>query len=239
MEKLSFKLEVFEGPLDALLFLISKNKLNIYDIPISELLSQYMGYLNAMQEMDLEITSDFLEMASRLVQIKTAMLLPRHEESDEPDPRDELMNTLIEYGTCKRMAAALRERAAGFDLFTRAPVKFGRDAVYHLSHDADELRKAIFSTAVKIKRRMPPPASAFTGVVGRQIVSVASRIIHILRCLVSEGVHPMESLFDSSRSRSEAVATFLALLELIKSKRVALEDVESTPYVKIINRNGG
>ncbi len=80
MEKLSFRLPVFEGPLDTLLYLISKNKLDIYDVSISELLSQYLEYLSAMNEMDLDITSDFLEMASRLVQIKSAMLLPKSEE---------------------------------------------------------------------------------------------------------------------------------------------------------------
>ena len=237
MEKLSFKLEVFEGPLDVLIYLISKNKLNIYDIPISELLNQYMEYLNAMQEMDLEVTSDFLEMASKLLQIKTAMLLPKHEDEPEDDPRSELMATLIEYKTCKLMAEALRARASGFDQMTRQPMQLERDMTYKLHHSVEELTGAVSSAAVKIKRRLPPPVSAFNGIVGRQIVSVGSRIIHILRELIKNGERPMGKIFLSSRGRSEAVATFLAILELIKSKKISVEDIDSTTYVKINRRN--
>lgn len=236
MEKLSFKLEVFEGPLDVLLHLISKNKLNIYDIPISELLSQYMAYLNAMQEMDLEITSDFLEMASRLVQIKTAMLLPQPEEEGE-DPRDDLMGTLIEYQSCKAAAADLRTRAGGFDLFVRAPMKLERDATYSLRHGPRELCEALRGLAVRIRRRQPPPASTVTGAVGQKIVSVASRIVFVLRRLIRKGAVPFSSFFSAARGRSEMVATFLALLELIKSREVALTDDDAT--VEIRRGRGG
>lgn len=237
MEKLSFKLEVFEGPLDALLYLISKNKLNIYDIAISELLDQYMDYLHTMQDMDLEVTSNFLEMASRLVQIKTAMLLPRYEDEPEDDPRSELMATLIEYKTCQALAQTLRAREQGFNRMTREPIKLEHSPEYRLRHDPQELREAILSSAARLKRRLPPPASAFSGVVGRPIVSVASRVVHILRELVRAGTRPVESLFLSARARSEAVATFLALLELIRSHKIGLVDTSSGEYVKIQKRN--
>ena len=111
MEKISYKLDAFEGPLDLLLHLIEKNKLNIYDIMISELLEQYMEHMRLMQEQDLEIAGEFLDMASRLVQIKSAMLLPKHEEGEEM--KRELSGQLIEYKKCKLVAAGIAGSGGG------------------------------------------------------------------------------------------------------------------------------
>ena len=102
MEKISYKLESFEGPLDLLLHLISKHKLNIYDIQISELLDQYMTHIKLMKSLDMEVASEFLEMASRLVLIKTAFLLPKHEEAEKL--KEELTGQLLEYQECKEVA---------------------------------------------------------------------------------------------------------------------------------------
>ena len=101
MEKLEYHLQVFDGPLDLLLALIAKNKLDIYDIPISELLDQYLEQIALMREADMDVASEFLEMAARLVQIKAASLLPQHEQ-DEEDPRAELTGQLLEYDQCKK-----------------------------------------------------------------------------------------------------------------------------------------
>ena len=131
MEKLSYKLEVFEGPLDLLLHLIEKNKLNIYDIQISELLEQYMEQINIMQEQDLDVAGEFLSMASRLVQIKSAMLLPKYEEAEEM--KKELSGQLIEYRKCKRVAKMLAETIS-FDSFCREPAKIRADMRYKRSH---------------------------------------------------------------------------------------------------------
>ena len=231
MEKLSFKLPVFEGPLDALLYLISKNKLDIYDVPIAELLDQYMDYLSALSEIDLDITSDFLEMASRLVQIKSAMLLPKSDDGETE--RDELIATLIGYKTCKAMADALRERCGGFDSFVRQPQSLTYDQEYKCTHDAQVLLKAYLLLGSRIKSKQPPTTDEFKGIVGRQTVSVASRIIHVIKRLYKEGRQGFYSLFNDAKGRSEAVATFLALLELVKSNKIVIEDDDcSTVSVK-------
>lgn len=132
MEKLQYKLDVFEGPLDLLLALIAKNKLNIYDIPIAELLEQYLEQIDLMREENLDIASEFLEMAARLVQIKAASLLPRQEE--EEDPRMELTGQLLEYQQCKKAAAALLERAS-FDTVIREAEKLPADLAYKRIHE--------------------------------------------------------------------------------------------------------
>lgn len=222
METLTFKLPVFEGPIDALLYLISKNKLSITDIPIAELLDQYMEYLHGMKELSLDISSEFLDMASRLVQIKTAMLLPRQEE--EADPREDLVTTLMEYRTCKAMAEELRRRSRGFDRFVRAPAEVESDPVYRRHHDPCQLQEAYAAMEGRLRRRQPPAASEFRRIVGTHVVSVASRVIHIIRRLVRQGSRPLMELFDDAGDRSEAVATFLAVLELIKSRRLRVED---------------
>ena len=108
MEKLTFKVNEYEGPLDLILALLSKHQIDIYDINISDLLEQYMGVIRTLQESDMEVASEFLEMASRLVYIKTASLLPRCEKED--DPRAELVGQLLEYQSCKQAAALLRLR---------------------------------------------------------------------------------------------------------------------------------
>ena len=127
MEGLSFKLEIFEGPLDALLALIQKHKLNIQDIEISVLLDQFMLYLSRMAEADLEITSDFLEMAARLIMIKSAALLPR-EEAEQM--KRELQGALIEYALCKTMAERLKKRYLGDVVFVREPMELDIDKSY-------------------------------------------------------------------------------------------------------------
>ncbi len=225
MVKLSYKLPVFEGPLDLLLHLIAKHKLNINDIPIAQLLDQYMQHIEAMQQADLDVASEFMEMAARLVYIKTASLLPRPEESEQL--KRELTGQLLEYQAVQEAAAQLEERArrsGGFDLAVRPALELPIDQTYRRQHSPRVLWEHYLLAAGRGKRKVPPPAEAFSGIVSRKIVSVSSRVVFVLRRLWGGKRISMDDLIDASRSRSEMVATFLAILELIRSKRVAVEE---------------
>lgn len=221
MEKLSYKLEVFEGPMDLLLALISKHKLDITDIPILELVEQYTDYVRKMQESDMEVASDFLEMAARLVYIKTVSLLPVHEEADKL--KEELQGELLEYRDCQIMAGKLADSATGFNLFTRKPQQIEKDETYSLLHETGELYDAYISAVGKGKRKLPPPVSAFTAIVAKKIVSVSSKIVFVLRRAIKGDDLRFETLIKASESKSDMVATFLALLELVKAKRLKTE----------------
>lgn len=221
MEKISYKLEVFEGPMDLLLSLISKHKLDIMDIPIFELVEQYTDYVRQMQEADMEVASEFLEMAARLVYIKTVSLLPVHEEAEKL--KQELTGELLEYRDCQIMAGKLAESATGFDLFTRKPQVVERDETYGLLHETDELYKAYLAALGKGKRKLPPPVSAFSAIVTTKIVSVSSKIVFVLRRALKGNDLRFNTLIQESESRSDMVAMFLALLELVKAKRLTAE----------------
>lgn len=226
METISYKLPVFEGPLDLLLYLVQKHKLNIYDIPIAQVLEQYLAAIRQMQDYDMEVASEFLEMAARLVYIKSVMLLPRYEEETEEFKR-ELTGQLIEYQLCQQMARRLAADYVGGDLFVRPAEEVEPDLTYHRAHRPEEMLDAYLAAAGRGKRRLPPPAQAFNGIVARKIVSVSSRIGYVLRRLYTQPRVTYASLFERAESKSELVATFLALLELIKSKRICVEDGDS------------
>ena len=137
MEKLSFHLEVFDGPLDLLLHLITKHKLNIYDIEISKLLEQYLEYIDMYSKTDMELAGEFLEMAARLIYIKTVSLLPKTEEAKKE--KEALQGDLIEYSICKQMAAKLLEKYVGDDIFVRQPTQIKVTQTYSRFHDKIEL----------------------------------------------------------------------------------------------------
>lgn len=222
METISYKLPDFEGPLDLLLFLVQKNKLNIYDIPISQVLEQYLAAIQEMQEYNMDVASEFLEMAARLVHIKSVMLLPRYEEETEELKR-ELTGQLIEYQLCQQMARRLAADYVGGDLFVREPTEVEPDLTYRRAHKAEEMLDAFLAAAGRGRRRLPPPVQAFSGIVARKIVPVSTKIAYVLRKLYTRGKVAYRSLFEQAESKSDLVATFLALLELIKSKRISVE----------------
>lgn len=231
MEKiLSYKLDCFEGPLDLLLQLISRNKLNIYDIPVAELLEQYLAHIDAMREADMDVQSEFLEMAARLIYMKTVSLLPKHDEIEAL--KQELTGELIEYKICREMAEKLSKMTGGFGTFVRQPEELDFDNTYELVHDGSELYAAYLSAAGRGMRKLPPPTTAFHKIVAKKIVAVSTKIVFVMRRLVGKGKQRMSSLFASCQSRSELVATFLAVLELCKSNRVEIntdtEDAEIT-----------
>ena len=187
--QLEFHLGEFEGPLELLLFLISKHKLNINDIEISALLEQYLDYIERMQAADLEVASEFLEMAARLVYIKTVSLLPRQEEEGE-QLRRELQGQLLEYSLCKQIAGEMAEMYLGNRVFVRAPAKIRVDSVYRGNHRLEELLAGYRLVVGKAARKLPPPAAAFSGIVNRRVVSVTSRIVYILKKLYRTGQVP-------------------------------------------------
>ena len=218
-----------------LLFLVQKNKLNIYDIPIAEVLEQYMDAIRRMQEVDLDVATEFLDMAARLVQIKSSMLLPRHEEAEAL--KRELTGELIEYKLCQEAARRLAARNVGGDIFTREPEEFEPDMTYRRTHAPSELLDAYLAAAGRGKRRLPPPPQAFSGIVARRIVSVSSKIIFVLRRLYRRPCVSYDSLFDSASNKSELVATFLALLELVKAKRIAVDGEGAAQNVRMLERD--
>lgn len=222
MDKMSFKLETFEGPLDLLLHLIAKHKLNIYDISIFELVTQYTEYIEQLRREDMEVASEFLEMAARLVHIKSAMLLPRHDEGEQL--RRELTGQLLEYAMIKQVAAKLAGQYVGGDIFTAKPIQLEVDETYRFTHQPAELVAAYANVSGKSLRRLPPPASAFSGIVQRRVVSVTSCILSVLRKLYKRSNQRMYNLFKDAKDRSELVATFLALLELVKSRRIVVDE---------------
>ena len=235
MEKFSYTLPVFEGPMDLLLSLITKHKLDIMDIPIVELVDQYTSYVRQMQESDMEVASEFLEMAARLVYIKTVSLLPKHEEADQL--KMELQGELLEYRDCQIMAEKLRNEANGFDLITKKPQVIDRDETYRLLHEPDELFSAYISALGKGRRKLPPPIESFTAIVTKKIVSVSSKIVFILRRALKGGDIRFNVLIESSESRSDMVATFLAVLELVKAKRIRAVDEDKGDMSFELTRN--
>ncbi len=231
-QEISYKLDVFEGPLDLLLHLIEKNKLNIYDIQIAELLEQYMEHIHLMQAQDLDVAGEFLSMASRLVQIKSAMLLPKYEEAEEM--KKELSGQLIEYQKCKRVAKILAANIS-FDSYCREPIKIKADMKYKRTHEPDVLIGAYLAAVGRGKAKIPPPEDSFSGIVKRRIVSVNSKIIGVMKKLWSGKSVRYDHIFDDATDKSSLVATFLAILELVKGKRVRIEGEGEEQSLKMIN----
>ena len=218
MENIQYTLEVFQGPLDLLLHLINKHKLNINDIPIFELVEQYVEYVRSMQESDMEVASEFIDMASRLIYIKTVSLLPVHEEAQEL--KKELTGELIEYRDCKLIAKELSQRTEGFDCFERKPTVLAKDMKYKRLHDPGELFRFYLAAVGRGKKNLPVPLESFKAIVAKKIVSVNSRIVYIYRNLLKRTRLRLGELYELSTSRSEMVATFLAVLELIRAEKI-------------------
>lgn len=230
--KLQYSLEVFEGPLDMLLMLIAKNKLNIYDIPIAELLGQYMEQIEVMRRENMEVTSEFLEMAARLVHIKSVSLLPKQEEAEAL--KLELTGQLIEYQQCRAVAAKLSE-ALHFDREVRAQEDIPMDNLYYGSHSALEIRAAYVMAVGKGKRLSPPKPESFSALVSKKVVSVMSQAVFVLRNLWKTKIMPYRRLFSGKKDVSERVAVFLAVLELVKGKRIRIDGDGEESRIRLIS----
>ncbi len=226
MAEITYHLDVFDGPLDLLLHLISKNKLNIYDIPILEILEQYNAALEEMQERDLAITCEFVAMSAHLLYIKSKMLLPKHEEiDDEEDPRARLVEMLLEYQKIKEVSGELHSRSEiGLDMYTKMPEPIEPDKKYKYSHNKVDLRLAILGMLDKAESKVPPKISNFAGIVGREVYSVGKKVAYVLERLLKSKKTSFLDLFSAVKTRSEVVATFLAVLELCKTNRIKISD---------------
>lgn len=232
-ETLSYKLDVFEGPLDLLLNLIAKNKLNIYDIPIAELLEQYMAQIHEMQAADMDVASEFLEMAARLVHIKSVSLLPKKEE--EAALKQELTGQLLEYQQCKEAAMRLRERFS-LDGIVRAQADIPADLTYKRHHKPQELLSAYLSMLGKKKPPEPQkPEDTISKLITCRVVSVASQIVFVLRSLWKKRHVSLKELFRGKNDPSERVAAFLAVLELVKDKRLRVDGDGEDCEIKLTN----
>ncbi|MGN0630625.1 MAG: segregation and condensation protein A [Ruminococcus sp.] len=222
MQKISFKLEVFEGPMELLLSLITKHQLNIYDIEISSLLDQYLIYLENAREHDLELAGEFLEMAARLILIKTASLLPKPNEAEKE--KEALQGALIEYALCKQASDMLKKRYAGDKIFVRKPMKMNIPLRYERKHDPQELCKAFIAMGRKLITQEKRPTEKLHAVVNRSFVSVMSKVVYVLRELHRNEHVYIDALYAEVRERSARVALFLAMLELTKHGKICISD---------------
>ena len=222
-----YKLEIYEGPLDLLLALISKNKIDISDIPIALILEQYLAYLDEMRSFDLEISGEFIVMASELMLIKSRMLLPKPPEEDAEDPREQIARALIEYKRAKEAMPMLNER---YRYFGGRVVKDSEviDTSGDPVDDMDvELLKKAFDRIIQRTREMPRMEKASELAIQRllaaRVVPVSERIAHVMRSLYRKGPQTLETLLLECDSRSSLIATFLGILELMRSQRVKLK----------------
>ena len=223
--------EDFEGPLDVIFELLSKNKIEIQDVSITAILEQYLNYLEEMKRLDMEIASEFITMASHLMLIKTKMLLSAAEQAEAESELDLLRQSLVDR---KRKEAMEQIRLAvteleprneiGRCLFTKDPEPLRREHGYRYQHDVRDLLRALDMISERNQRQLPPPTMNFKGIVGKEPYPIGRKTGEVLRQLVLRGVERLKNLFKGNKSRSEIVATFLAVLDLCKTNSVTLED---------------
>ena len=221
------KLQVFEGPLDLLLHLIDKNKVNIYDIPIAMIADQYMEYVNAMEDEDLNVVSEFLVMATTLLDIKSRMLLPKevNEEGIEEDPRDELVQKLLEYKMYKYMSLELKDREidASKSMYKVATVP-EEVAKYEPPIDLDRLldgvtlRKLndIFNMVMKKQEEKVDPIRSKFGKIEKEEVSLPDKIDFVKDYALTHKKFSFRKLLETQHTKMHIIVSFLAILELMK-----------------------
>jgi len=228
----------FEGPLDLILFLLSKNRMEIQDISISTILDQYLAWLEQRQKMDLEIASEFVAMASHLVYIKTRMLLSIEDEEAQTE-MDALIQSLEErrrnesYGKIRRAVQRLEPMGEfGRNIEVRNPEPIERGKIYEYDQEPADLVLAMTEVESRAERKLPPPRATFESIVRREPYPVESKAREILDRLRSGGITRFLLLFRENRSRSEIVATFLAVLELCRARVIRLAGSETDCTVK-------
>jgi segregation and condensation protein A len=204
---------IFEGPMDILVYLIRKNEVNIYDIPISMITDRYLDYIEWMKSMNVDIAGDFLVMAATLIQIKSRMLLPVHEDSDEEDPRQEIARPLLEYLQMKSAALQLNDRELlGEHTFIRSPSKTPDPGVLEES----EIRVDLFDLIKAFQRIIDNLSPNLSMDVAADKVSIQDRMAELIRILKEKGSLIFQELFLSTAGKDEIIITFLAILEMVK-----------------------
>ena len=228
MENLSYKLEQFEGPLDLLLSLIAKNKVDISDIPISLICDQYMEYLEEAKKMDLELATEFIIMASELMLIKSKMLLPRPEEEKE-DPRKDLAEALLQY---QRAKAAAEKLAPLYAFYSGRMIKetdeISPDRKFVAEHDKELLEKALRKILLFNKMLDTAEKTHFSPMIKKPVVSVEVKITGVLKKLKDKKKASLGSLITDAESRPELIAIFIAVLELVKMRQILIVDEEES-----------
>ncbi len=228
---LPLHLAAFDGPLDLLLHLIREQKLEILDLPMAEVTRQYMEYLKLMEELNLEIAAEFVAMAAQLLQIKSRLMLPRPPaETGEEDPREELVQRLLDYQQVKAAAQVLSERESDWQKIAFAP---GLDLEDHRRVEDEPIRATLFDLLgayrEALKRLMPPPPVQ----VRTQPKTLEQRVMEVLTDLQDGLWKPFQGLLGRVRTREELVLTFLALLELVRTGRIALVQGEVFGEIRV------
>ena len=238
------KLEVFEGPLDLLLHLIEKNKIDIYDIPIVEITNQYMDYIRAMKKEDLNVMSEFLVMAATLLDIKCRMLLPKevNEEGEEEDPRRELVEQLLQYKMFKYMAYELKDRQTDADfILYKKPTVPDEVKEYEEPADLDQLLKgltltrlnAVFQDVMKRQTEKIDPVRSKFGKIEKEEVSLPDKLEYIHTYMKEHRTFSFRQLLEQQKSRMHIVVTFLAVLEMMKLGEIRVQQEDTCGEILI------
>lgn len=234
--------EDFTGPLDLILYLLSKNRMEIKDIQISLILEQYLKWLEQYREVNLEIASEFVHMASHLIYIKTRTLLSIHDEEAQSE-LEQLIAALEEhqrnerYEKIKAVLQHMEHRYQyGQKLLTKEPEPISIDKGYHYAHDVEELEKIMLAVLARSDGKLPPPVTVFEGIVGREPYPIEEKANEILHGILSGSLTKLRDIFISCQSRTELVASFIAVLELCKARRICLAE-ENGEYMIGISEN--
>ena len=246
--KISYKLEVFEGPLDLLLSLIAKNEIDIYDIPIALVFEQYMDYIKTMQKLDMDVASEFIVMASELMLIKSRMLLPKVVvEGEEVDPREDLVRTLLEYQRTKAEASYLADRyKLFFGRFTKETDEVGVDKTYVADQESAYLLEALDRILKRIRldedMKNDDAAKTLTHIITQRPSSVSERTDAIMKILTEKKKATFMELMMTCRTRSEIIASFMAILALISSQKIITRyeenDESYNPEIQLVEEAG-
>ena len=224
MEAINYRLDQFEGPLDLLLTLIQKNKVNISDIPISLICDQYMEYLEKAEELDMEIASEFLVMASYLMLIKSKMLLPRPEDETK-DPRAELTDALLRFQQAKEAVAKLSPMYAYYSgRMVKDTDEISVDKTYVHDQDVTALCAAVRRIIAYNNALEKAANTAFTPMISKPIIPVEIKIVSILKTVKKQGAASLEELLMDEATLPDAIASFLGVLELIKVRKLLVAD---------------
>lgn len=238
------KLEAFEGPLDLLLHLIDKNKINIYDIPIALITEQYMEYLTAMEKQDLDNMSEFLVMAATLLKIKSQMLLPQEAKAEEEseDPRQELVERLLEYKMYKYMSLELKDRHLEADrMFFKKSTLPPEVADFKEEVPLEELLSDItlnklndiFQSVIKKQADKIDPVRSKFGKIEKEEVNLTKKMFYVQNYGLAHRTFSFRSLLEAQADKMEVIVTFLCILELMKMGRICIAQEEIFDDIQI------
>ena len=232
------QLEVFEGPLDLLLSLISQHEIDIYDIPIAEITNQYMDYIYTMNELNIELASEFIVMAAQLIYIKSKILLPIEDDimEEEIDPREELIKRLVEYKIFKQISRYIKDHEQSYaNIITKEPDYFPelKNDLSEIEIEARLLASAMRNLLINHKIRIENLPESYE--IETESISVEDRMIYISELLLSMRTINFSEIFDKHPTKPNIIASFLAVLELLKRNIVCLQQDNIYGEIRIQN----